>query len=102
MINVISESDEAGCWMYRFECTDDEGRSSSGLLRLAWEDYDLWIPDGTVEPGRVAEAVLRFVMEQPPPVPISDRIDSSHPRRMTPGADERIIHLIRNGERPAG
>ena len=101
MVNVISESDEPGCWMYRFECLDDEGRASSGRFRLAWEDYDLWIPDGTVEPARVAEAVLRFVIEQPGLRPFPERIDSSHPRRMAPGADERIIHLIRNGGSPA-
>ena len=93
---VISESEEDGCWIYRFEACPDGVTTTVGRLRLAWADYDLWIPDGTVEPARVADAILRFVLENSAFQPIPDRIDSSHPRRLVSDADQRIIHLIRN------
>ena len=93
---VISETEEDGCWIYRFEVASDGEAGEPRRLRLAWADYDLWIPDGTVEPARVADAILRFVLESDAFQPMPHRIDSSHPRRLAPGADDRIIHLIRN------
>ena len=93
---VISESEEIGCWIYEVDLADAKASGGKLRLRLAWEDYDLWVRDGSIEPARVAKALLQYALMQsffqPPPA----RIDSSHPRRFDPKADEEINRLIRD------
>ena len=93
---LISESEEPGCWVYVFDMSNDTGPSSRHHLRLAWADYDLWVRDGAVEPTRVADAILRFVLTHPAFDPLPQKIDSSHPRRRDANADQAISGLIRD------
>ena len=92
---VISESEETGCWIYDVALAPAEGSGKRLRLRLAWEDYDLWVRDGSIEPARVANALLKYVLGHPAFQPPPTRIDSSHPRRHDQGADEAINRLIR-------
>jgi hypothetical protein len=92
---VISESEEAGCWIYEVDLESEEGSPDRLRLRLAWEDYDLWVRDGSIEPARVADALLRFALAHQAFQQVPAKIDSSHPRRFDPGADDEINRLIR-------
>ena len=92
----ISEREEPGCWRYDFRCRRQDGGSSTHQLRLAWEDYDFWVRDGSVEPERVADAIVRFVLGHAAFDPMPSKVDSSHPRRHDAGADQAIFGLIRD------
>jgi hypothetical protein len=93
---VISESEEVGCWIYEVDLASGDGIPDRLQLRLAWEDYDLWVRDGSIEPARVANALLRFALDHQAFQPTPARIDSSHPRRFDPSADDEINRLIRD------
>lgn len=96
---VTSETEENGCWLYEVELELEDGPLRV-RARLAWEDYDLWVRDGSVEPARVAEAMVRWLSAPGRLEALPNRLDSSHPRRIESTADEQIVRLIR--ETPLG
>ena len=93
---IIGEEERDGCWMFQITVLDGNGTKmdQDHTLRLAWEDYDLWVRDGTVEPSVVAQAIVRHLESAPNPRPLPERIDSSYPRRLDPEADRQIMALI--------
>ena len=93
---VQSESEENGCWIYEVDLRGPSETMNRVRLRLAWEDYDLWVRDGSIEPARVADSLIRYVLKHDAFDPPPSRIDSSHPRRLDEQADEEIGRLIRD------
>lgn len=91
----IAEHEENGCWMYEVDFLHEGKVIARHQLRLSWEDYDLWVPDGSIEPARVADAFLRYIQENEGFQPMPRKVDSSHPRRLDPGADDVIAGMIR-------
>ena len=90
---ISRETEGDGCWMFEFERT---GRDSGDprQLRLSWEDYDMWVRGGSVEPAAVARAIIQYLESTGELDGLPGRIDSSHPRRIAPDADRRITALI--------
>ena len=95
---LLSEEEGTDCWFYEVELPSGSSMSSRHRIRLSWADYDLWVRDGSIEPVRVAEAVLKFVRDHPAFDPLPQRIDSAHPRRHDSRADEAIGRIIRAPE----
>ena len=93
---VISETEGPDCWTYEVDLTAPDGSVKRHQVRVSWADYDLWVRDGSIEPARVADAILRFADGHQAFTPFPRRLDSSHPRRVDPGADDAINRLIRN------
>ena len=92
---ITREEEQNGCWMFDVEVeTEEATKIRLHQLRLSWEDYDLWVRDGTVEPSAVGLAVLRYLETLDDLSDLPERIDSSFPRRRCAGADEAIPGLI--------
>ena len=89
---ITSEREESGCWIFDFRLSGNADEKHE--FRLSWEDYDLWVRDGTIEPGVVALAILRYLEPHLSEAKLPKRIDSSHPRRVDPDADQQIARLI--------
>ncbi|MCH2145402.1 MAG: hypothetical protein MK082_09695 [Phycisphaerales bacterium] len=92
---VLSEDEGADCWIYEVTLGDPAGESTRHQVRLSWADYDLWVRDGSIEPVRVAKAILEFITGHEAFTPLPGRVDSSHPRRLDSTADDVINRLIR-------
>lgn len=93
---ITSEVEADGFWLYEIDCLQSGEVITTSRLRLAWADYDMWVPDGTVEPACVADALFRYLHQHPEFEQLPDVVDSSHPRRLDKGADDAIAGLIRN------
>ena len=93
---ITRETEGDGCWMFEVEWPERPDTEPEGphRLRLSWEDYDMWVRGGSVEPEAVARAVLRYLESTGGLHELPGRIDSSHPRRIAPDADRRITALI--------
>ncbi|MAJ45868.1 MAG: hypothetical protein CBC35_00940 [Planctomycetes bacterium TMED75] len=93
---IIQEEEQNGCWLFTVHLQGPAGSESTSehTLRLSWEDYDLWVRDGTIEPEVVARAILRYLEPHLGETKLPARIDSSHPRRVDPDADQQIARLI--------
>jgi len=92
---ITREEEQNGCWMFDVEVeTQDATPVGVHQLRLSWEDYDLWVRDGTVEPSAVGLAILRYLETLGDLTDLPTRIDSSFPRRRCARADEAIPGLI--------
>ena len=93
---ITREEEQNGCWMFEvaLESEDEPTPIRLHQLRLSWEDYDLWVRDGTVEPSAVGLAVLKYLQTLGDLAELPDRIDSSYPRRRCSRADEAIPGLI--------
>ena len=70
-------------------------RSGSIDLGLSWPDYDLWAPDGSVPPERVAAAVLTLLLEHEEEL-VRERLDAAQVRRIIPGSDEALLHRVKS------
>lgn len=94
-IEITSEREENGCWIFDFHLSDQD--RSIHEFRLSWEDYDLWAPSGSLEPSIVARAALIYVTTHEGFEPLPARIDSSRPRHLDSDADAKIVALIDPG-----
>ena len=92
---ITREEEQNGCWMFDVLIETREATMARlQQLRLSWEDYDLWVRDGTVEPSAVGLAILRYLETLGELSDLPERIDSSYPRRRCAQADEAIPRLI--------
>lgn len=95
MFELIDETEDPTGTTWTVQRIDPEGRLQRSEVRLSWADYDVWTPDGTLPPSRVAEAVVAFVLARPEFDPLPDRLDAARARRVVPGADRMIADLLR-------
>ena len=65
MFELIDETEDPTGTTWTVQRIDPEGRLQRSEVRLSWADYDVWTPDGTLPPSRVAEAVVAFVLARP-------------------------------------
>lgn len=91
---IVSECESNGCWLYEVQLHGESGSTTDHRLRLSWEDYDLWVRDGSLEPARVAEAIVEHALATKGSLP--ERLDSSTPRRVDPDADNAIKLMLKN------
>ena len=93
-VEVLSEHEAAGGWSFQMQVLDDCSALRRYRITLSWADYNLWSPDGTDEPARVAEAVLSFLLQRLPAAEIRQSFDAASVRRWFGDADEQIPPLI--------
>jgi hypothetical protein len=93
-IRVLGERDTATGWAFQVSVTGEDGDDRDVAVRLSWADYDLWSRDGSDPPARVAEAVVRFLLERQGPAGLRPAFDAAICRRQFPDADVRIPGLI--------
>lgn len=93
VIEVLSERETPGGWTFEVQFVDPDGALRHLALSLAWQDYDLYCPDGAVPPGVVAEAVALVARtlwtEGLPP-----RLDAAALRRRHHDADALVIERV--------
>jgi len=88
-ITAVEEAALARGWQFR--CT--LAGVGEALVRLDWADYDHWCPDGHIPPERIAEAVIRTMLEHGACVPA--QFDAARVRHVVPDADTRVAALTR-------
>jgi len=93
-LEIISEREQAGGWAFDAQVLDDSGGLHRLALTLSWADYNLWSPDGSAEPQRVAAAVLWFLLSKQSPDELREKFDAALARKQFPDADDRIPQLI--------
>jgi hypothetical protein len=92
---VVLDEEETSVGL-RFRARVEVGASSRMLeVRLHWADYNLWSPDGTDPPERVATAVLRFVCSRCPLAELPPSFDAASLRRRHSDADREVPALVR-------
>ncbi|MEE2973378.1 MAG: hypothetical protein VX672_09645 [Planctomycetota bacterium] len=95
MFELIDETEDPTGTSWTIQRIDPEGRLRRSVVRLAWAAYDVWTPDGTLPPSRVAEAVVAFALGRPEFDPLPDPLDAARARRVIPDADRMIGDLLR-------
>ena len=93
-VEILSEQETAGGWSFQMQVLDDRSALRQHQITLSWADYNLWSPDGTDEPARVAEAVLGFLLSRRPAGKIRQSFNAASVRRWFADADEQIPPLI--------
>lgn len=93
-VEILSEQETPGGWSFRAQIMGTDSVLRHHRITLSWADYNLWSPDGTDEPARVAEAVLAFLLSRVGPGEIRDRFDAAVLRRRFSDADDLIPTLI--------
>jgi hypothetical protein len=93
-IEIASEKESGGGWAFEARVIDAAGASHRFQVTLSWADYDHWSPGGGVEPARVAEAVIRFLLDRMPAGELRSKLDASLARRLFADADETIPRVI--------
>ncbi len=94
-IEILSEHEIPTGWVFDAHLLEESGQLIPIALTLSWADYNLWSPDGTDEPNKVAEAVLSYLAVKTPLVEIRPKLDASQLRRMFDDADASIPNYIR-------
>ena len=95
VFELIDEIEDATGTSWTVQRIDPDGGLLRSSIRLAWVDYDVWNPDGSLPPVKVAEAVMAFALTRPEFEPLPDRLDAATARHLVPGADRLIADLLR-------
>jgi hypothetical protein len=91
---LLSERAAPNGWEYDAQIAFEDGSLKRLALRLSWFDYQHWVPDGSVAPARVAEAVLRVLAAQAHRFAAMESIDASTVRRRIERGDEEVRAAI--------
>lgn len=94
-IEILLEREIPTGWVFDAHFLTESGKLQPIALTLSWADYNLWSPDGTDEPQKVAEAVLSYLAAKTPLVQIRPKLEASQLRRMFDDADDAIPNYIR-------
>lgn len=87
VISLDQETETARGWLFHARVTSSDGAVTAHAMRMSWADYDHW-SHGAAAPAKVAEAVLRYVVDQGETAPTD--FDASTIRRRHPDMDEVI------------
>lgn len=91
---IESERETDSGWNFTCRFRTSSGSERSIDLGLSWPDYDLWAPDGSVPPERVAAAVLTLLLEHEEEL-VRERLDAAQVRRIIPGSDEALQQRVK-------
>lgn len=94
VFELLDERDSPEGTRWTLQWIDPEGSLRRGEVRLAWPDYDVWCPDGSIPPVRIAEAVVTFAFDRPEFDPLPQVLDAAMARRRVEGADALIDRLV--------
>lgn len=93
VVEVLTESETPGGWCFNVQWIAEDGALRSTRLALAWQEYDLYCPDGAVPPETVARAVAAVALELWPEG-IPGRLDAAALRRRDHAADRRVTERV--------
>ena len=96
VFELIDEREDGTGTHWTVQVIDVEGGLRRSGVRLAWADYDVWCPDGSLPPARIAEAVVAIALTRPEFDPLPDVLDAAAARRRVEGADRMIAELLRS------
>ena len=94
-VSIESERETDSGWNFTCRFRTPSGAERTIDLGLSWPDYDLWAPDGSVPPERVAAAVLTLLLEHEEEL-VRERLDAAQVRRIIPGSDEALLHRVKS------
>lgn len=92
-IRVLQEVEGPRGWTFTVRVPGNAGGVREASVHLAFVDYELW-SHGTSSPARVAEVVVRVLMEAMPEREIPTRLDASSPRRWVAGFDGKVREML--------
>ena len=90
-IGIETEGDNH--WSYDVVVTTAQGVRHEFVVRLSWQDYDLW-SHGRVAPSRVVEAAFEFLLSREPAAEILPKFDCAVIRRYFPDVDKQLPTLF--------
>lgn len=92
-IRVLSEAEGFRGWLFVVAVPADARENAGGEqqveVTLSWQDYEYW-SHGVRSPSRVAEVVVRAVMEAQPERVLPGRFDASTARRWVRELDDMV------------
>ena len=88
-VRVIEERDTGGGWEFTVRLGPPEGDAREVRLRLAWVDYEHW-SHGKHEPVKVADALVRYILERGGGRDLPERFDAARARRLYPRLDAEL------------
>lgn len=92
-IRVLTEVDAAQAWRFKIAVPADAGHATEISVVLSWVDYEYW-SHGQASPSRVAEVVVRALLDAQPDRPLPTSFDASTARRWVRDLDERVRELL--------
>jgi hypothetical protein len=95
-VSALTEREGDHGWKFEMALPGEPGDTGTGrtlTLLLSWVDYEYW-SHGAASPCRVAEAVLRSVIEAEPERELPERFDASTARRWVRDLDRRVRELL--------
>ncbi len=90
LVSVEAEIEVAAGWEFRLSVGVDD---RSIRLHLSWADYEHWSM-GSIPPARVAEGVVRYIIDRRGEDALRERFDASLVRRLVPQADEELPRML--------
>ncbi len=95
-LQIITERENANGWSYQVQTAAGNAPEPRRFtMQLSWADYNHWSSAGSDPPQRVAEAVLRFLLDRLEPHDLPEQFDASLARRRFDDADQLIPRSIR-------
>jgi hypothetical protein len=93
VVEVLTEREMPGGWSFHVQWIREDGALRATRLALAWQEYDLFCPDGAVPPETVAKAVAEVALELWEG-DLPERLDAAALRRRDHGADRRVTERV--------
>jgi hypothetical protein len=90
-VSALTEREDFHGWRFEMALPGDPARSVT--LALSWVDYEYW-SHGAASPSRVAEAVVRGILDAEPARELPDCFDASTARRWVRDLDRRIREML--------
>jgi hypothetical protein len=86
-VSALTEREGFHGWRFDMSLPGEAGRTVT--LALSWVDYEYW-SHGAASPCRVAEAVVRSILEVDPARELPESFDASTARRWVRDLDRRV------------
>lgn len=93
LVEILHETETPGGWEFQVQVLTSAGACVPLRLKLSWQDYDLYCPDGAVPPEGVARAVASVAVELWPEG-LPGCLDAASLRRRDHAADERVTQRV--------
>lgn len=90
-VSALTEREDHHAWRFEMALPGESARTVT--LVLSWVDYEYW-SHGAASPSRVAEAVVRSLLEAQPARDLPETFDASTARRWVRDLDQRIREML--------
>lgn len=90
-VSALTEREDFRAWRFDMALPGEAARTVT--LVLSWVDYEYW-SHGAASPSRVAEAVVRSLLDAEPSRELPETFDASTARRWVRDLDQRVRELL--------